>query len=97
VPKGRSKFSLGSRRRLHYVGPDYLVMEYIEGAPLKEPLPVDEAVRLAHFFSDVLKAGNTIRFSVGPAFQWATMLRSEVPLRVQVWVGGDMSPASSPQ
>jgi len=23
-----------------------------------------------HFFNDVLKAGNTIRFSVGPAFQW---------------------------
>ena len=23
-----------------------------------------------HFFNDLLKAGNTIRFSVGPAFQW---------------------------
>jgi hypothetical protein len=23
-----------------------------------------------HFFNDLLKAGNTVRFSVGPAFQW---------------------------
>jgi hypothetical protein len=23
-----------------------------------------------HFFNDLLRAGNTIRFSVGPAFQW---------------------------
>jgi Tol biopolymer transport system component/predicted Ser/Thr protein kinase len=29
------------------VGPDYLVMEYIEGAPIKGPLPTEEAVRLA--------------------------------------------------
>ena len=26
---------------LHDVGPDYLVMEYIEGVPLKGPLPLD--------------------------------------------------------
>ena len=51
-----SKFSLGSRRRLHYIGPDYLVMEYIEGAPLKEPLPVDEAVRLAVQIASALEA-----------------------------------------
>src|SRR5271163_1520839 len=29
------------------VGPDYLVLEYIEGQPLLGPLAVDEAVRLA--------------------------------------------------
>src|SRR5713101_1425323 len=31
---------------LHDVGPNYLVMEYIEGTPLKGPLPVDQALRL---------------------------------------------------
>ena len=29
------------------VGPNYLVMEFIDGAPLKGPLPVEEAARLA--------------------------------------------------
>jgi serine/threonine-protein kinase len=32
---------------LHDIGADYLVMEYIEGAPIEGPLPVEEAVRLA--------------------------------------------------
>src|SRR5881275_2941039 len=32
---------------LHDVGPNYLVMEYIEGTPVKGPLPLDEALRLA--------------------------------------------------
>src|SRR5580704_8366896 len=32
---------------LHDVGPDYLVMEYVEGKRLSGPLPVEEAVRLA--------------------------------------------------
>src|SRR5512141_368843 len=32
---------------LHDVGPDYLVMEYIEGTPLKGPLPVDQALKYA--------------------------------------------------
>ena len=29
------------------IGPDYLVLEYIDGKPLQGPLPVEEAVRLA--------------------------------------------------
>src|SRR5271163_528374 len=32
---------------LHDVGPDYLVMEYVDGAALSGPLPVEEALRLA--------------------------------------------------
>src|SRR6266852_3729526 len=32
---------------LHDVGPNYLVMEYIEGQPLKGPLPIDQALRYA--------------------------------------------------
>ena len=30
---------------LHDVGPNYLVMEYVEGVPLKGPLPLDQARR----------------------------------------------------
>src|SRR5262244_2741816 len=29
---------------LHDVGPNYLVMEYIEGQPLKGPLPLEQAL-----------------------------------------------------
>jgi len=32
---------------LHDIGPDYLVMEYVEGAPAAGPVPVAEAIRLA--------------------------------------------------
>ncbi|MGO9261131.1 MAG: serine/threonine-protein kinase [Bryobacteraceae bacterium] len=32
---------------VHDVGPDYLVMEYVEGKPLRGPLRVEEAVKLA--------------------------------------------------
>ena len=31
--------------QLYDVGPDYLVMEYIDGAPLKGPLPLDRAMK----------------------------------------------------
>src|SRR5881628_2819423 len=33
--------------QLYDVGPDYLVMEYVEGAPLKGPLPLNKAVAYA--------------------------------------------------
>src|SRR4249920_2080271 len=32
---------------LYDVGPNYLVMEYVDGAPLTGPLPLDEALRIA--------------------------------------------------
>jgi TolB-like protein/Tfp pilus assembly protein PilF/predicted Ser/Thr protein kinase len=43
---------------LYDIGPDYLVMEYIEGSPLKGPLPADEAVRLAVQIASALEAAH---------------------------------------
>src|SRR5215469_10168383 len=39
---------------LHDIGPDYLVMEYVEGKPLSGPLPVADAVRTALEIADAL-------------------------------------------
>src|SRR5271170_129212 len=43
---------------LHDVGPDYLVMEYVQGAPLSGPMPVEEAVRLALQIASALEAAH---------------------------------------
>src|SRR5207249_3768537 len=43
---------------LYDVGPDYLVMEYIEGQPVKGPLPVDEALKLGIQIADALDAAH---------------------------------------
>src|SRR5437870_1316924 len=43
---------------LYDVGPNYLVMEYIEGTPLKGPLPVEDALRLAAEIADALDAAH---------------------------------------
>src|SRR5262249_21168660 len=43
---------------LYDVGPNYLVMEYIDGAPVKGPLPVDQALRLAAQIADALDAAH---------------------------------------
>src|SRR6202158_2971252 len=44
--------------QLYDVGPDYLVMEYIEGTPLKGPLPVDQALKYAVQICDALDAAH---------------------------------------
>src|ERR1019366_4765160 len=43
---------------LHDVGPNYLVMEYIEGTPLKGPLPLNQALRYAAQICDALDAAH---------------------------------------
>src|ERR1700728_1385748 len=43
---------------LYDVGPDYLVMEYIEGSPLKGPLPVDQVLKYAGQILDALDAAH---------------------------------------
>ncbi len=43
---------------LHDIGPNYLVMEFIEGAPLTGPLPLDVALRHAVQIADALSAAH---------------------------------------
>jgi serine/threonine protein kinase/Tol biopolymer transport system component len=43
---------------LYDVGPNYLVMEYVEGAPLEGPLPASRALRLAIQMADALAAAH---------------------------------------
>jgi len=40
------------------VGPNYLVMEYIEGTPLTRPLPIDQALKYAAQICDPLDAAH---------------------------------------
>ena len=44
---------------LYDVGPDYLVMEYIEGKPISGPLPLPKALALAVEITDALDAAHT--------------------------------------
>jgi eukaryotic-like serine/threonine-protein kinase len=44
---------------LYDVGPNYLVMEYLEGAPLKGPLPLQKAMEYAAQILDALDAAHT--------------------------------------
>jgi serine/threonine-protein kinase len=43
---------------LYDVGPNYLVMEYIEGTPLKGPLPLQQALKYAAQICDALDAAH---------------------------------------
>jgi TolB-like protein/predicted Ser/Thr protein kinase/Tfp pilus assembly protein PilF len=45
--------------QIYDVGSDYLVMEYVQGEPLKRPLPPDEAVRLAIQIAEALEAAHS--------------------------------------
>ena len=44
--------------QLYDVGPDYLVIEYVEGKPLEGPLPVADALRLAVQIAEALAAAH---------------------------------------
>jgi len=43
---------------LHDIGPNYLVMEYVEGKSPKGPLPLDQAVRIAAQIAAALEAAH---------------------------------------
>src|SRR5271168_5181597 len=44
---------------VHDLGPNYLVMEYIEGQPPRAPMPIDEAVKYATHIADALDAAHS--------------------------------------
>ena len=44
--------------QLYDVGPNYLVMEYVEGEPLKGPLRLDQALKYAAQICDALDAAH---------------------------------------
>jgi eukaryotic-like serine/threonine-protein kinase len=44
--------------QIHDVGPDYLVLEFVDGAPLRCPYPATEAVRLADQIVSALEAAH---------------------------------------
>jgi TolB-like protein/tRNA A-37 threonylcarbamoyl transferase component Bud32 len=44
--------------QIHDIGPDYLVLEYIEGKALKGPAAVSEALRLAEQIAEALEAAH---------------------------------------
>ena len=48
---------------LYDVGPNYLVMEYVEGENLKGPLALDEALRIARQIVDALEAAHEKRIT----------------------------------
>ncbi|HWF11185.1 MAG TPA: protein kinase [Bryobacteraceae bacterium] len=43
---------------LHDIGPNYLVMEYVEGKPLEGPLPIEQVVEYAYQILDALDAAH---------------------------------------
>ena len=45
--------------QIYDVGPDYLVMEYVEGSEIKGPLPLDQALRAAIQLADALDAAHS--------------------------------------
>lgn len=44
--------------QIHDIGPDYLILEYVEGRPLAGPLPSADAVRLAMQIAEALDAAH---------------------------------------
>jgi eukaryotic-like serine/threonine-protein kinase len=44
--------------QIYDVGPNYLVMEFIEGESPKGPMPLDEALRIARQIADALEAAH---------------------------------------
>ncbi len=76
---------------LYDIGPNYLVMEYIEGVPVKGPLPLDQALKIAgdiaeaicaahqrHIIHRDLKPSNILRTKTGIKLLDFGLAKSEV-------------------
>ncbi len=72
--------------QIHDVGPDYLVLEYIDGQPLQGPMTAADAVRLAIQIAGALEA----------AHQRGILHRDLKPANVMVSHGGSNSPSALP-
>ena len=44
--------------QIYDVGPDFLVLEYIEGKPLRGPMPLEQALRIAAQIAEALEAAH---------------------------------------
>jgi serine/threonine protein kinase len=60
--------------QIHDVGPDYLVLEFVDGKPLRGPLPVEEALRLAIQLAGVV-TWRAVAPCVRPLSEWRAAQR----------------------
>src|ERR1700675_4201873 len=90
--------------QLYDVGPNYLVMEYIEGTPLKGPLPIDQGLKYAAQICDALDAAhkkNIIHRDLKPANILVTkagikLLDFGLPRLAPPGMGQAVKPAADP-
>src|SRR4029434_1346196 len=64
--------------QVYDVGPDYLVLEYLEGQPVRGPLPPEDAVRIAIQIAGALQA----------AHERGILHRDLKPANIMVTAGG---------
>jgi serine/threonine protein kinase len=78
---------------LYDVGPDYLVMEYVEGQPLKGPLPVERSIQ-----SSAVHPGSADERSrhSGRALPESRFHRQRHPQHVGAGEGGVLNPLPAP-
>src|ERR1039457_959772 len=65
--------------QIYDVGPDYLVLEYIEGRPLTGPLPLADVLRAAGQITDALELAVRGTFSATWSYLVATTFSSLKP------------------
>ena len=74
--------------QIHDVGPDYFVMEFIEGAPLKGPLEPEETLQLAIQIADALMAAHGAEHSASrlkPGNIMVTASKGRLSCSISAW------------